>query len=233
MTQPLPEFVENGHLYRDRIDAGARLGDRLEAYRGQGVLILGIPRGGIPVAAEVARRLDADLDIVVARKLGAPGYPELAIGAVTANGGRFLNEEVIRELSVSESYVEDITAERRAEAQDRERRFRGRYAAAPIKDRTVIVIDDGLATGATMRATVRSVRRHQPARIIVAVPVGSRQACAALRDEADEVICLSEPEDFWAVGYYYRDFQPTEDEEVLRILQESLAMRHRPKEVSG
>jgi putative phosphoribosyl transferase len=233
MTQRLPEFVENGHMFRDRVDAGARLADRLDAFRGQDVLVLGIPRGGIPVAAEVARRIDADLDVVVARKLGAPGYPELAIGAVTANGGRFLNEEVIRELGVSDTYVEDITADRRTDAQQRERRFRGPYTAANIKDRTVIVVDDGLATGATMRAAVRSVRRRQPARIIVGVPVGSRQACAALRDEADEVICLSEPEDFWAVGYYYRNFQPTEDEEVERILQESFAMRHRPKELTG
>jgi putative phosphoribosyl transferase len=208
-----------GPLFRDRRDAGAQLGDHLaKLYRGEDVIVLGIPRGGVPVADEVAKRLRAELDVVVARKLGAPGYPELAIGAVTANGGRFLNEDVIRELSVSEEYLDSVTTEQRAEARAREERFRGGRAGAACRGRTVIVIDDGLATGATMRASVRSVRASDPKKLVVAVPVGSGQACAVLRSEADEVVCLFEPEPFWAVGFYYQHFDPTEDAEVEQIL---------------
>jgi putative phosphoribosyl transferase len=215
------------------VDAGAQLAERLGHYRGQDVLVLGIPRGGVPVAAEVARRLGADLDIVVARKLGAPDSPELAIGAVTANGGRFLNEGVIEELSVPESYVATVTAAQMAEARRRAERFRDGRAQERVKDRTVIIVDDGLATGATMRAAVRSVRSQQPSRLVVAVPVGSPEACAALRSEADEVVCLYEPEPFWAVGLYYRHFQPTEDAEVQQVLQESHARDRQPEPAAG
>ena len=226
MNPSLRQLIAGGQLFQDRVDAGKHLADALADYQGQDVLVLGIPRGGVPVAAEVARRLDADLDVVVSRKLGAPIQPELAIGAVTANGGRFLNEEIIEELEVPADYLERVTAEQRAEAQRRESRFRGPYARRAMQGRTVIIVDDGLATGATMRAAVRSVRQAQPARLIVAVPVGSRQACAALREEADELICLHAPEPFWAVGLYYRHFEPTEDEDVECILQEALASRH-------
>lgn len=213
-------------LFRDRRDAGVQLGERLaQTYAGQDVLVLGIPRGGVPVAAEAARRLGADLDVVVSRKLGAPGYAELAIGAVTANGGRFLNEDIIRELGVSESYIESVTDEQRAEARRREQRFREGRPAASFTGRTVIIVDDGLATGATMRAAVRSVRRDDAARVVVAVPVGSDQACSALAAEADEVVCLFSPEPFWAVGFYYEHFEPTEDDEVQQILSAAHAQR--------
>jgi putative phosphoribosyl transferase len=215
-------------LFRDRTDAGAKLAEALKEYRGRDVLVLGIPRGGVPVAAEVAHRLDADLDIIVARKLGAPISRELAIGAVTANGGRYLNEEIIRELHVSPTYLQTVTAEERAEARRREDRFRGAHHMARVKDRVVIIVDDGLATGATIRAAVRSVRKKHPARLIVAVPVGAAESCAALRDEADEVICLFEPEPFYAVGLYYQQFAPTEDSEVQAILQAAYAQRRRP-----
>lgn len=221
MTQPLPSYMEGGRIYRNRVHGGSCLADQLEQYRGQGVLVLGIPRGGVPVAAEVARRLDADMDVVVARKLGAPGYPELAIGAVTANGGRFLNIDIIRELHISDAYIEEVSEKQREDARRREERFRGPHAMAEIKGRIVIVVDDGLATGATMRAAVRSVRQREPRRLIAAVPVGSQQACEALREDADEVVCLFAPADFWAVGLYYQDFAPTEDEEVERLLQDS------------
>jgi putative phosphoribosyl transferase len=220
-------------LFRDRTDAGAHLAAALAAYRGQNVLVLGIPRGGVPVAAEVARRLEAELDVVVARKLGSPISPELAIGAITANGGRFLNQDIIEEMGVSEAYLEEVTAEQRAEAHRREERFRGPYARREMKGRTVIVVDDGLATGATMRAAVRSVRHRQPAWLVVAVPVGSHQACSALRDEADEVVCLHQPEPFGAVGYYYAHFEPTEDDDVERILHGALAQPHRTNDPPG
>ncbi len=209
-----------GLVFRDRTDAGRILAERLGAYRASGVLVLGIPRGGVPVAAEVARRLDADLDVVVARKLGAPDQPELAIGAVTANGGEFLNDEIVAELGVSQAYLQRVRREQMAEARRRELRFRGDRPAQRIQDRVVILADDGLATGATMRAAVRSVRKHRPALLVVAVPVGSREACAALRSEADEVVCVSSPEFFGAVGQFYENFAPTEDTEVQSILRE-------------
>ena len=214
-----------GRLFYDRREAGARLAEALDEYRGKDVLVLGIPRGGVPVAAEVACGLDAELDVVVARKLGAPTSPELAIGAVTANGGRFLNEELIRELGVSDAYLERVAAEQMAEARRREERFRGPHAIGEVTRRTVIVVDDGLATGATMRAAVRSVRKQEPARLVVAVPVGSAEACAALREEADEVVCLYQPVPFFAVGAFYEHFEPTEDAEVQQILEEWHAAR--------
>jgi len=211
--------MARGQLYRDRTHAGECLAARLEAYRDTRALVLGIPRGGVPVAAEVARLLAADLDVVVARKLRAPDFPELAIGAVTANGGQFLNEDIIRELAVSHDYLTTEIAVQMADARRREERFRGGHAPRDLIDRVVIVVDDGLATGATMRAAVRSVRSGRPARLVVAVPVGSAQACAALRQEADELICLVTPEEFWAVGAYYLHFEPVEDDEVARILR--------------
>lgn len=216
-------------FFRDRIDAGQRLARRLDAYRGADALVLGIPRGGVPVAAEVARLLDAGLDVVVARKLGAPGFPELAMGAVTANGGRFLNDSVISELGVSPEYLGRAIEEQTVEARRREERFRGGRPPPRIAGRTVIVVDDGLATGATMRASVRSVRAGGPARLVVAVPVGAPQSCAALRAEADEVVCAYQPEEFWAVGYYYQHFEPVGDDEVNAILGEAWGRRSAPE----
>ena len=207
-------------LFRDRRDAGEALAKRLEAHRGTHALVLGLPRGGVPVAAQVARALDADLDIVVSRKLGSPVSAELAFGAVTANGGRFLNEDVLRMLNVSEEYVTAVTETQQAEARRRETLFRGSRPAPVVAGRTVILVDDGLATGATMRAAVRSVRQQQPQRVVVAVPVGSPEACAALRGEADEVVCLYEPRHFGAVGCYYEDFTQTQDSDVQTLLDE-------------
>jgi predicted phosphoribosyltransferase len=210
-------------LFRDRITAGAALARSLDRYRGQQdgrPLVLGIPRGGVPVAAEVARRLNGDLDVVVARKLGSPISPELAIGAVTANGGLYLNEEIIHGLGVPPEYLERVTTEQSEEARRREARFRDGRPDLRVSGRVVIVVDDGLATGATMRAAVRSVRTGLPSRLIVAVPVGPESTCADLRREADEVVCLYELDPFWAVGLYYRHFEPTDDAEVTRILQD-------------
>ncbi len=206
--------------FRDRVDGGRVLAERLRAYRGKDVLVLGIPRGGVPVAAEVARSLDAELDVLVARKLGAPGQEELAIGAVTANGGEFVNEELVGYLGVSRAYLERVKREQMDDARRREALFRGGRPEERIQGRVVILVDDGLAPGATMRAAARSVRKRRPARLIVAVPVGSREACADLRGEADEVVCARIPAYFGAVGYFYENFQPTEDAEVRRILRE-------------
>jgi predicted phosphoribosyltransferase len=208
-------------LFRDRRHAGDALAERLGRYRGSNALVLGLPRGGVVVAAQVARWLDAELDVVVARKLGSPVSPELAIGAVTANGGRFLNEDVIAAVGVSEAYIEAVTAVQQAEARRREADLRGPRPAPSIAGRVVILVDDGLATGATMRAAVRSVRQHRPRRLVVAVPVGAPEACRALRSEVDEVVCLHEPRDFGAVGGFYREFSQTDDAEVRALLAEA------------
>lgn len=226
MSDDIRSFIL-GHraLFVDRVDAGRVLAESLMNYRGERPLVLGIPRGGVPVAAEVAKAIGGDLDIIVARKLGAPGSPELAIGAVTANGGRYLNDRVIDEFGVSSEYLERVTAAEMDEAHRREAKFREGRTAPPIDGRTVIIVDDGLATGATMRASVRSVRQHSPAKLIVAVPVGAAESCAAIAEEADEVVCPHKPPLFWAIGQFYENFEPTEDDEVRRILSEAQASR--------
>lgn len=212
-------------LFRDRAHAGACLGARLASYRGQHGLVLGIPRGGVPVAAAVARAIDAELDVLVARKLRSPISAELAIGAVTADGERFVNEAMLRQLGVTAPYLRRETATEMAEAARRESRFRGAAAEPRIAGRIVILVDDGLATGATMIAAARSVRAHKPARLVIAVPVGSADACAVLRQEADEVVCLETPEPFWAVGVHYDDFRQTEESEVERLLRDERGAR--------
>ena len=217
-------------IFHDRADAGERLGAQLASLRGRNVLVLGIPRGGVPVAAAVARALDAELDVVVARKLGAPESAELAIGAVTADGGRYLNHEVIDALDVPTAYVERATREQMAEAERRELRFRGGAPPPQVAGRTVLLVDDGLATGSTMIAAARALRARKPGRLIVAVPVGSREACALQSDEVDEVVCLYAPQPFWAVGVYYRDFEQTEDADVDELLREARGRRaHAPR----
>ena len=208
-------------LFKDRKKAGEVLAACLAAYQDKDALVLGIPRGGVPVAAEVARGLNAEMDIIVARKLGSPDSAELAIGAVTANGGRFLNEEVIRELDVSDTYLARVTEVEMAEARLREERFRRSRPAPTLNDRIVILVDDGLATGATMRAAVRSVRKAMPARLVVAVPVAPPQTCGALRREADEVVCPYQPDPFWAIGLFYQNFAPTEDSEVEGLIRQA------------
>jgi putative phosphoribosyl transferase len=224
----LLELLPTLGIFRDRVAAGARLAEQLGAVCGRQVLVLGVPRGGVLVAAEVARRLEAELDVVVARKLGAPWQPELALGAVTADGGLCLNDEISREMGASRAYLKWAIAEQRAEARKCEKRFRGAHRAPRVAGRVVILVDDGLATGATMRAAIRAVRGRRPARLVVAVPVGARQTCAALRTEADEVVSLCEPEPFLAVGLYYQDFEPTDDDEVQRLLEDARARVRAP-----
>jgi putative phosphoribosyl transferase len=197
----------------------------LDGYRNQDVLVLGIPRGGVPVAAEVARLLGGELDVVVARKLGVPGHEELAMGAVTANGGVFFNEEIITGLGITSAQLNTVIARERRVAEGREQRFRAGRARSRISARTVIVVDDGLATGATMHAAVRSVRSESPAKLVAAVPVGSREAGAALSTEVDDFVCLEQPEFFMAVGLHYAHFEATDDEEVQRLLAEAARSR--------
>lgn len=207
-----------GSSFADRHAAGARLATALVQYRNDDPLILGIPTGGVPVAAEVARQLGAELDVVIARKLGAPDQPELALGAVTALGTVYIDDAIVARHGVSEAHLAAIVARETAEAAAREKRYRGGRPQPRMAQRTVIVVDDGLATGATMRAALRAVRAQGPARLVAAVPVGSTDAQEELLGDADEVICLVMPEQFEAVSFYYDDFREVSDEDVQEIL---------------
>jgi predicted phosphoribosyltransferase len=215
--------------FRDRIEAGRQLGARLRESAGSDALVLGLARGGVPVAYEVARALDAQLDVLVVRKLGVPGHPELAMGAVAPGGTRVLNESVLRGLRIPDDLIERVTVREAAEIERRERVYRRGTAAAAVLGRTVIVVDDGLATGASMRAAIASVRRAGAQRTIVAVPTGAAQTCDELREIADAVVCLTTPEPFLAVGLWYEDFSPTSDDEVRALLARAARERERSR----
>jgi predicted phosphoribosyltransferase len=209
-------------LFRDRLEAGRRLAQKLSDYAGKpDVVVLALPRGGVPVAAEVARALDAPLDIFLVRKLGLPGQEELAMGAIASGGSRVLNTSLLRRLHVSPETVDAVAVRERRELDRREREYRGSHAPPPIRGRTVILVDDGLATGASMHAAVSALRTQEPARIVVAVPVGAPSTCEDLRQIADDVVCAETPEPFAAVGQWYDDFSQTSDEEVRQLLDAS------------
>jgi putative phosphoribosyl transferase len=215
-------------MFRDRKEAGQLLGTRLGKYADRpDVVVLGLPRGGVPVAAEVAKALHAPLDVFLVRKLGLPGHEELAMGAIASGGIRVLNEELMRRLAIPDSVVETVAAEEGEELDRRQRAYRGTLRATGVRGKTVILVDDGLATGASMRAAVAALRRRRPGCIVVAVPVGAMETCSELQELADEVVCLETPEPFHAVGLWYDDFSQTTDDEVRASLQEQ-ALRKPP-----
>ena len=205
--------------FRNRVDAGQQLGAQLIKYAGRSdVIVLGLPRGGIPVAHEVAARLEAPLDVFLVRKLGVPGHPEVAMGAIAAGGIKVLSTALILDLRIPEALVEQVAVRERLELERRDVLYRGGRRPPAVRDRTVILVDDGLATGSTMQAAIVALRQQAPARIVVAVPVGAPDSCEQIGRVADEVVCVSMPEPFQAVGLWYDEFSQTSDEEVTRLL---------------
>src|SRR5258705_10136213 len=213
-----PELLKPG-LFRDRREAGRLLAAKLTAYANRpDVIVLALPRGGVPVADEVARALGAPLDVFVVRKLGVPGSEELAMGAVATGGVRVLNDQIVDRLGIPDHLVDAVAVREQQELSRRERLYRGGRPPPDVRGRAVILVDDGLATGATMHAAIHALRQQQPARIVVAVPTAAPETCEELRAEVDEVICAVTPEPFHAVGLWYRDFSQTTDEEVRDLL---------------
>lgn len=220
--------------FQDRRDAGRRLAARLAAYAGRpDTIVLALPRGGVPVGFEVARALGAPLDVFLVRKLGMPGREELALGALASGGVRVLNEGLVRELAIPEEVIDAIAAAESRELARREAAYRDNRPPPAIGGRTVILTDDGLATGATMRAAVAALRRRGPAAIVVAVPVAAPATCEAFRAIVEEVVCLVLPEPFEAVGYWYADFSQTTDEEVRDLLARAPAAPAAPPPEAG
>jgi len=205
--------------FLDRRDAGRRLGQRLTLYAGRDdVVVLGLPRGGVPVAFEVAQALDAPLEVFLVRKLGVPGHPELAMGAIASGGVRIVNAEVVDELAIGPDVIDRVAAEEATELERREDLYRRGRPLPPLEHRTVILVDDGLATGATMEAAIAAVRRLRAARIVAAVPVGARESCGRVAAAADDVVCAETPAFFSAVGQWYERFDQTTDDEVVDLL---------------
>ena len=209
-------------LLTDRREAGRLLAVELKNYRGRAdVVVLGLPRGGVVVAYEVAKALNVPLDVYLVRKLGAPGQEELAIGAIASGGVRVMNEDLVDALGLSSAQIEAIAAREQVELERRERTYRGDSRPPDLSGKTVLLVDDGLATGASMRTAIRSLRSHRPGRIVVAVPIAPRSTCVALEREVDEVVCLMSPEPFYAIGQWYLDFAQTSDSEVVTLLGEA------------
>jgi len=208
--------------FANRTEAGRLLAEKLVNYAGRAdVIVLGLPRGGVPVAFEVAQRLGAPLDVFIVRKLGVPGFEELAAGAIASGGMRVLNEDVMRSIPHADEAIDAVTIRETAELERREQIYREGRPPPELRDRIVILVDDGLATGATMRAAVKALRERGAAKIVVAVPVGPPDTCHELEERADETICLSTPEFFQAVGQYYEDFSQTSDEDVRELLSQA------------
>lgn len=209
--------------FRDREEAGRRLGARLAGLRGEAPVVLGLPRGGVPVAFEVARALGAPLEVLVARKLGAPGNPEYALGAIAEGGALVLDDVAVAETGAGEAELADLLEEETAELARRVRAYRGDRPIPPLAGRTAILVDDGIATGRTALAAIRALRRLEPRRLVLAAPVAAAQTAATLRREVDELVCLVEPEVFFAVGSWYERFGQTTDDEVRELLERARA----------
>jgi putative phosphoribosyl transferase len=219
---PAGYAVTEAQRFRDRVEAGRRLAQRLSEYAGRDdVIVLGLPRGGVPVAAEVAKALDAPLDVFLVRKVGLPGYEELAMGAVASGGVLVLDEGLIGRLGVSQEQLERAIRAELQELERREQAYRGGREPLDLEGKTVILVDDGLATGASMRAGAEAVRRLNPARVVIAVPVAAEETCDQFRDVVDEVVCAVTPRPFNAVGLWYQDFSQTSDDEVRGLLAEA------------
>jgi len=223
-------------MFHDRAEAGRRLAERLQELRAENPIVLALPRGGVPVGYEVARALGAPLDVMIARKLGAPDQPELGVGAIAPGGVRVLNEEAVRALGLSDAKIDAIAAKEEQEMARRLRRFRGDRPPPEIRGRTVILVDDGLATGVTARAAIRAIRKEGPRRIIFAVPVCASETADALAKEVDDLVCLEAPPSFGAVGLWYQNFEQTSDAEVLTLLERArreIAGREREERPMG
>ncbi len=213
--------------FHDRRDAGRMLAAKLSAYaHRRDMIVLALPRGGVPVAYEVARVLGAPLDVFVVRKLGVPGHEELAMGAVATGGVRVLNDSVVRALGIPDDVIDAVAAQEERELERRERLYRDGRPPPDVQGKMVILVDDGLATGASMQAAIKALRQQHPARIVIAVPVAAPEICEALRAEVDEVICALTPDPFLAVGFWYEDFSQTTDDEVRYLL----ARQRQPQE---
>jgi predicted phosphoribosyltransferase len=210
--------------FRDRADAGRQLATKLNTYAGSpNLIVLALPRGGVPVGFEVAQALGAPLDVFLVRKLGVPGHEELAMGAVASGGTRVLNRDVVDALHISAADIEAVAAREQAELDRRERAYRDERPAPEVRGKTVIVVDDGLATGSSMRAAAAALRQRAPARLVIGVPTAAPRTCHELRAEVDDIVCAITPEPFYAVGVWYQDFSQTTDEEVRDLLARAAA----------
>src|SRR5918997_1737901 len=211
--------------FKDRRDAGRRLAAKLSRFEGERPVVFALPRGGVPVGYEISRSLNAPLDVFISRKLGAPGQPEFGIGAVAAGGVRILNKDVLRRLGISEDYVEQITAQELAEVRRRLRYFRGGRPETEVAGRTPILVDDGLATRGTARAAVQALRLRKPGRLVLAAPVCAAQTAALFERAVDELVCLQTPSDLGAIGFWYKNFEQTSDQEVIELLERARSER--------
>ena len=211
--------------FEDRRDAGRRLAGKLSRFEDEQTVVFALPRGGVPVGYEISRVLEAPLDVFVSRKLGAPDQPEFGIGAVATGGVRVLNQDVVRRLGIPDDYVEQITAQETAEVGRRLRYFRGERPEPEVVGRTVILVDDGLATGVTARAAVQALRLRKPRRLVLAAPVCAAQTADLFEAAVDELVCLESPSDLGAIGFWYRNFEQTSDEEVVELLERARSER--------
>lgn len=212
-------MIGAGQVFRNREEAGKKLAGQLESYKDKDPVVLALPRGGVPVGYEISRSLDAPLDVILARKIGAPGQPELAIGAVAPGGVQTINEHLVRWLEIPEEWIESRAARELEEIERRTDLFRKGKSEPNLQNRTAILVDDGIATGMTARAAIRSARERGARRVVLAVPVCSAEMAREFASEVDEMVCLKSPEDLWAIGYWYEDFRQIGDDEVVELLQ--------------